>query len=34
LLEDAGLARRLWDVSEDIVARHGASLPKSLREAA
>jgi WW domain-containing oxidoreductase len=34
LLQDAGLARRLWDVSEDIVARHGAVQPKSLREAA
>jgi WW domain-containing oxidoreductase len=34
LLEDAGLAQRLWKVSEDIVARHGPSAVKSLREAA
>jgi WW domain-containing oxidoreductase len=34
LLQDAALAERLWDVSDDIVARHGASPPKSLREAA
>jgi len=34
LLEDAGLAQRLWKVSEDIVARHGPSAVKPLREAA
>jgi len=34
LLEDAGLAKRLWEVSHDIVARQGASAAKSLREAA
>jgi WW domain-containing oxidoreductase len=34
LLEDAGLARRLWEVSEDIVARNTASAPKSLQQAA
>src|SRR5258708_4665339 len=34
LLEDAGLAKRLWEVSDDIVERHGASAAKSLREAA
>jgi WW domain-containing oxidoreductase len=35
LAEDAVLAKRLWDVSEAIVARLGASSPaKSLREAA
>jgi NAD(P)-dependent dehydrogenase (short-subunit alcohol dehydrogenase family) len=34
LLEDAGLAKRLWEVSDDIVARQGASAAKSLREAA
>jgi WW domain-containing oxidoreductase len=34
LLEDRELAARLWDVSEDIVSRHGASAEKLLREAA
>jgi WW domain-containing oxidoreductase len=34
LLEDVGLAKRLWDVSDDIVARHRAFPPKSLQEAA
>jgi WW domain-containing oxidoreductase len=34
LLEDRELAGRLWDVSEDIVSRHGASAVKLLREAA
>lgn len=34
LLEDADLAKRLWDISEDIVARHSAAPAKSLREAA
>jgi WW domain-containing oxidoreductase len=34
LLEDADLAKRLWDVSEDIVERHRAAPAKSLREAA
>jgi WW domain-containing oxidoreductase len=34
LLEDAGLAQRLWKVSEDIVERHGPSAVKSMREAA
>jgi WW domain-containing oxidoreductase len=34
LLEDAGLAQRLWQVSEDIVARHGPAAVKPLREAA
>ena len=34
LLEDADLARRLWEVSDDIVARHAASPPKSLQQAA
>jgi WW domain-containing oxidoreductase len=34
LLADTGLAKRLWDISEDIVARQGASPAKSLREAA
>jgi WW domain-containing oxidoreductase len=34
LLENAGLAKRLWEVSDAIVARHGASAAKSLREAA
>jgi WW domain-containing oxidoreductase len=34
LLEDVDLARRLWEVSEDIVARHAASPPKSLQQAA
>jgi WW domain-containing oxidoreductase len=34
LLEDADLAKRLWDVSDDIVARHSASPAKSLRAAA
>jgi WW domain-containing oxidoreductase len=34
LLEDALLARHLWEVSEDIVARHSPRPVKSLREAA
>ncbi len=32
LLEDVDLARRLWEVSDDIVARHAASSPKSLQQ--
>jgi WW domain-containing oxidoreductase len=34
LLEDAGLARRLWEVSQDIVARYGPAPMKSIQEAA
>jgi NAD(P)-dependent dehydrogenase (short-subunit alcohol dehydrogenase family) len=34
LLQDAGLAQRLWEVSEDIVAQHTACPPKALRNAA
>jgi WW domain-containing oxidoreductase len=34
LLEDVNLAKRLWEVSDAIVARHSASAAKSLREAA
>lgn len=34
LLEDLELARRLWDVSQDIVSRHGAGAANALREAA
>jgi WW domain-containing oxidoreductase len=34
LLEDTVLARRLWEVSEDIVARHSLGPVSSLREAA
>ena len=34
LLDDIGLGRRLWDVSEEIVARHTASAPRSLLQAA
>jgi WW domain-containing oxidoreductase len=34
LLQDAGLAKRLWEVSDDIVARHTACPPKALRDAA
>jgi WW domain-containing oxidoreductase len=34
LLQDAGLAKRLWEVSDDIVARHTARPPKVLRDAA
>jgi WW domain-containing oxidoreductase len=34
LLEDADLAKRLWDVSDDIVERHRAAPAKSLQEAA
>jgi WW domain-containing oxidoreductase len=34
LLEDANLAKRLWEVSDEILARHSASLPKSLQQAA
>jgi NAD(P)-dependent dehydrogenase (short-subunit alcohol dehydrogenase family) len=34
LLEDIDLAKRLWEVSDDFVARHSASAAKSLRAAA
>lgn len=34
LLQDAGLAKRLWQVSADIVAQYSAAVPKPLREAA
>lgn len=34
LLEDIGLAKRLWEISEDIVAQHSAAPAKPLREAA
>jgi WW domain-containing oxidoreductase len=34
LLEDLELAHRLWEVSDDIVARHGARAAKSLPQAA
>jgi WW domain-containing oxidoreductase len=34
LMEDIELARRLWEVTGDIVARHGAFPAASLREAA
>lgn len=34
LLENTELAKRLWDVSEGILALHGAPAAKSLREAA
>jgi WW domain-containing oxidoreductase len=34
LVEDVNLAQRLWDVSDEIVTRHTASLPKPLQEAA
>ncbi len=34
LLKDAGLARRLWEVSGDIVARYGPAAAKSLQRAA
>jgi len=34
LLEDGDLAKRLWDASNDILARHTASPPKSLQQAA
>jgi WW domain-containing oxidoreductase len=34
LLEDIELAKRLWEVSEDIVARHSARAEKSLPQAA
>jgi WW domain-containing oxidoreductase len=34
LLDDVGLARRLWDVSEEIVIRHSTSDPNALQEAA
>jgi WW domain-containing oxidoreductase len=34
LLEDADLAKRLWDVSEEIVTRHTTAHPKALQEAA
>jgi WW domain-containing oxidoreductase len=34
LLEDSSLAARLWDVSEEILARHSPSAAKALRAAA
>jgi len=34
LLEDAGLAARLWDVSEQIVNNHAAAQPKAMQQAA
>ena len=34
LVEDSDLAKRLWDASNDIIARHTASAPKSLPQAA
>jgi WW domain-containing oxidoreductase len=34
LLQDPGIAKRLWEVSDDIVARHGDFPPNPLREAA
>jgi len=34
LLQDAGLAQRLWEVSDEIVAQHTACPPKALRNAA
>ena len=34
LVEDGNLAKRLWDASNDIIARHAASPPKSLPQAA
>ena len=34
LLQDLGLAERLWDASHEMVAQHRASPTKSLREAA
>jgi WW domain-containing oxidoreductase len=34
LVEDGDLAKRLWDASNDIIARHTASPPKSLPQAA
>lgn len=34
LLENTEIAKHLWDVSEDILALHGAPAAKSLREAA
>jgi WW domain-containing oxidoreductase len=34
LLEDAGLAERLWEVSREIVARHDTCPARALREAA
>jgi WW domain-containing oxidoreductase len=34
LLQDAGLAQRLWEVSDAIVARHTVRPPKALRDAA
>ena len=32
--KDSDLAKRLWDASNDIIARHAASPPKSLQQAA
>jgi WW domain-containing oxidoreductase len=34
LADDTDLAKRLWDASNDIIARHTASPPKSLQQAA
>jgi WW domain-containing oxidoreductase len=34
LLQDIELAKRLWEVSDEIVARHSASIEKSLPQAA
>jgi WW domain-containing oxidoreductase len=34
LVQDSDLAKRLWDASNDIIARHTASPPKSLPQAA
>jgi WW domain-containing oxidoreductase len=34
LFDDADLAKRLWDVSEDIVTRHTTAHPKAMQEAA
>ncbi len=34
LLDDAALAARLWDLSEDLIALHTAPNPKALQEAA
>jgi WW domain-containing oxidoreductase len=34
LLQDAALAQRLWQASEEIIARHAAAPPKQLQQAA
>jgi WW domain-containing oxidoreductase len=34
LLEDADLAKRLWDVSEEIISRHTTCPSKQLQQAA